>query len=384
MTFLLRLLFVLAFLLVAAALCRLALKSTFPLAWERWLRRAFRVVVVVAAVALPCWFIGRMADVEPLAVAGATSAAVIVVSLTMVLLSAPAFTVGGAVARRLQDPGRRAFLTGATVAVPSTAALAGPAGAVSASTPPRLQEVEVKSALVPPALDGLKILQLSDVHLGTFIDAAQVRLVVDAAKPRAPHLVVLTGDIADDYELLPPALAAIRELAAPLGMFASIGNHEIYRGRDDAIRLFEDGGARFLCNDGVVLEHAGARIWLAGVDDPARLRGDIEPFLEASVARCMERCPDDVDCRIVLSHRPKAFDFTSTHGVALQLSGHTHGAQMALFGRSLLEGIIPMDYLLGLYHRGDSVLYTTAGLGHWFPFRLNCPPEAALVTLRSA
>ena len=70
--------------------------------------------------------------------------------------------------------------------------------------------------------------------------------------------------------------------------------------------------------------------------------------------------------------------------MALTLSGHTHGAQMALFGRSLLEGLIPMKYLLGLYRKDDSVLFTTAGLGHWFPFRLNCPTEAALITLRSA
>ncbi|HEY4219698.1 MAG TPA: metallophosphoesterase, partial [Myxococcota bacterium] len=96
------------------------------------------------------------------------------------------------------------------------------------------------------------------------------------------------------------------------------------------------------------------------------------------------QCPDDVACKILLAHRPEALDASSQHGYAVQLSGHTHGGQMALFGRSLVEGLVPMKYLLGHYEKDGTSLFTTAGLGHWFPFRLNCPTEAALVTLRSA
>jgi uncharacterized protein len=361
----------------------LLLRAVFPGAWQRWLRRAFLAGVAGAVAAVVVWLLGRSGGAPGVAVAGATATAVLLVSLTAVFLSSPAWGAGGALVRRLPDPSRRAFLGRAVGVVPSAAALAGPTGAVAASATPLLRDVEVASAHVPPALDGLTILQLSDVHLGAFIDVQQVQAVVDAARPRRPDVIVLTGDIADDYELLPPAMAALRTLAPPLGIFASIGNHEVYRGRARGIALFEEGGARFLCDEGVLLEHKGERLWIGGADDPARLGGEHRPFLEKTVARCLERCPADVQCRIVLSHRPEGFDAAARLGATLTLAGHTHGAQMALFGRSLLEGIIPMDYLLGLYRRGESALYTTAGLGHWFPFRLNCPAEAALVTLRA-
>lgn len=367
---------------VSAVLLRVA----FPAAWQRWLKRAVLVAVAAAGAGVLSWAGGRLAGVAPVSILGASLTAVFLVSMTGVFLSSPAWALGGLASRRHPDPSRRAFLGRVVGVVPTTAALTGPVGTVAAIARPKLAEVEVRSSTVPPALDGLRILQLSDVHLGPFIDAAQVRAVVDDVRARgdglAPHMVVLTGDIADDFSLLPEAMALLRELAPPLGIFACIGNHEVYRGRAEAISLFEAGGATFLCDEGVLLEHNGARLWVGGADDPARLGGEHRPFLEQTVARCLAACPADVTCRVVLSHRPEGFDTAARLGATLTLSGHTHGAQMALFGRSLLEGIVPMDYLLGVYRRGESALYTTAGLGHWFPFRLNCPTEAALITLR--
>lgn len=383
-----RALFLLLVLAVIGASSAWMLRATFPNAWGRWLKRALTVAVAAGAAGVVAWIGGRLVELPAMTLGGATLTAVFLVALTGVFFTAPAWGLGGVLARREPDPARRAFLGRAVSVVPVTAAFSGPVGAVAANARPKIADVEVKSTSVPAGLDGLRILQLSDVHLGPFIDAAQVRAVVEDMRARgadeAPHLVVLTGDIVDDFTLLPDAMAALRELAPPLGMFACIGNHEVYRGRDRAIALFREGGAHVLCSDGVLLEHNGERLWMGGADDPARLGGEHRPFLEHTVRRCLEACPDDVTCRVVLCHRPEGFDAAARLGATLTLSGHTHGAQVALFGRSLLEGIIPMDYLLGLYRRGESALYTTAGLGHWFPFRLNCPTEAALVTLRSS
>jgi uncharacterized protein len=104
--------------------------------------------------------------------------------------------------------------------------------------------------------------------------------------------------------------------------------------------------------------------------------------LSKTVRRSLAGCPDDVKTRILLSHRPEGFEEAARQGVTLTLSGHTHGAQAAFFGRSWLEWALPKSYLLGTYKNGQSHLYTSAGLGHWFPFRLNCPCEVALVVLR--
>ena len=364
----------------------LALRAAFPLAWSRWLRRAVIVAASATVLGFAVWRIGRALELDVLWRIGAAVTAVFFVSVTALFLTSPLYAVPGILLRRGQatDPSRRAFLRNALGAVPASAAAVGPGGAVAASLHPVLRRVEVRSAHVPAALDGLKILQLTDVHLGAFIDVAQVRAAVEVTRPEAPDLVVLTGDIVDDFSLLPDALSAVRQLAPPLGVFACIGNHEIYRGRAEAERLLAEGGVRFLCNDGVVLERGGARLWLCGADDPARLGQEHRPFLEKTIARALAGCPSDVTCRVVLCHRPEGFEAAARHGATLTLSGHTHGAQMALFGRSLFEWALPESYLLGTYRRGESVLYTSAGLGHWFPFRLNCPCEVALITLRAA
>ena len=165
---------------------------------------------------------------------------------------------------------------------------------------------------------------------------------------------------------------------------------------DDSISVHDENGATtdrgtalpwVLVGGGVVLERNGARLWLAGADDPARGLDGPAAFLARTVADALSPCPADITCKVLLSHRPRAFDTAPSHGATLTLSGHTHGAQMALFGRSWLQPLWPESFLLGHYTRrgqtGTSHLYTSAGLGHWMPFRLNCPCETVLITLRT-
>lgn len=381
-------------LLIASTLglAAMFLRRGFPDAWARWLRTVVAVVVGFAVVGFLGWEVLRV--LRPHGVGAGIS----MTMTSMVFASSIALAISALVwgplaivtRERPTNPRRRAFLRKVIGTAPVVAASTGPVGAVAAGITPVLTRVDIESASVPPALDGLTVLQLTDVHLGVFIHEEQFQAVVDAVNAAGvkPDLIVLTGDVADDFTQLPGALRRLATLAPSLGTFACIGNHEIYRGRDVAERIYADEGVGFLCNGGVALERNGARLWLAGADDPARGLDGPAAFLARTVDDAMGGCPADITCKVLLSHRPRAFDTAVRHGVTLTLSGHTHGAQMALFGRSLLEPIWPESFLLGRYTKqspaGACHLYTSAGLGHWMPFRLNCPCEAVLLTLRHA
>lgn len=382
----LRMFAILLVLSLTAGAAAFFVRAAFPDAWRRFAKRTFVAAWAAGAASVLAWRAGRELDLDGVARAGATVGGAVLASAAALFVTSVLWAPAGALLRRRPpvDPKRRAFLQGVVGGVPIAAAATGPGAAVAGSLAPVVKRVEAKSATIPRALDGLKILQLTDVHLGAFIDVEHVRRAVEAARPFAPDMIVFTGDVADDYELLPPALDVVNSLAPRLGAYACIGNHEIYRGRAAAERIFAEKGVRMLCSDGVVVEADGAKLWLCGADDPARLGQEHRPFLDDTIGKALAGCPDDVTCRIVLSHRPEGFEAAARRGATLTLSGHTHGAQMALFGRSLLEMFAPKSYLLGTYRKGDSLLYTSAGLGHWFPFRLNCPCEAALITLRAA
>ena len=375
-------------LLIASTMLRVG----FPNAWAQWLRRGVWAVVAIAVTGFVAWELLRvwMPHSGPAGLAMTVTSTVFASSLALAM-SAVVWGPLAVVTRGVPvDQRRRAFLRGASGSLPMAAAATGPIGAASASTAPAFTEVEFKSKSVPAALDGLTILQLTDVHLGVFIHEDQFQAVVDLVTARGitPDLVVLTGDIADDLSQLPGALAKLAPLAPPLGTFATIGNHEIYRGRRQAERIYAEAGVGFLCDNGLVLEKNGAKLWLGGADDPGRGGLDGSPtFMARTVDRAIADCPDDVSCKILLCHRPIGFVRARERGVTLTLSGHTHGAQMAVFGRSVLSPLWPESFLLGHYHHdhddGRCHLYTSAGLGHWMPFRMNCPTEVVLVTLRT-
>jgi len=369
------------------------LRHGFPDAWKRWVRPLTLGAIVAGAVGIVGWQGPRSLGFEsPLALFFVTITSMVLTSLLAMTLSSPVWGPMALFSRSKNNlpvaPGRRRFLRNLSGGLPAAAAATGPVGAVSASTKPVLSEVSVHSRRVPKELDGFQILQLSDVHLGVFIQKSQFEAVVDVVRAAGitPDLLVLTGDIADDFKQLPEALEVLKAFVPKEKIFASIGNHEIYRGRDNAEAIYQAAGVGYLCDAGVVVEKNGGRLWLGGADDPARGLDGPDSFLEGAVDRCLAACPEDVSCKVVLSHRPRGYLFARERGVVLTLSGHTHGAQMGVFGRSVLAPLWPESFLLGHYRHDDGQdtchLYTTAGLGHWMPFRLNCPCEAAVITLR--
>lgn len=388
MSFGLRILFSLVIMIATVALPGYLLKRLYPEPWSRWISKAWRLGVAASVLGVAVFFGGRALEAKEISLMGLTLATTLIMSTILLFFASPLWAGGPALLRWWQkrgeappSPGRRTFLMSALGTVPAATALASPVGTALALKAPVLTEVEIPIKDLPEALEGLKILQLTDVHLGTHIDIDQVESILETARDSAPDLIVLTGDVSDDYTKLPGALQAIKAFGAPLGALACIGNHEIYRGRSDAERIYKEEGVPLLCDGGIVLERGGARLYVGGSDDPARLGQDHRSFLKDAVARAMAPCPEDIQTRILLCHRPEGFEPAADLKVSLTLSGHTHGGQVALGGRSVFEPFAPDSYLLGHYQKGESHLYTSAGLGHWLPFRLNCPCEGALIRL---
>ncbi|MBI4819945.1 MAG: metallophosphoesterase [Deltaproteobacteria bacterium] len=350
---------------------------TWPKAWVRWLRAAFFVVAVCS-----CAGVG-------LGLAQGGHAGVLLgIGFLFPLLASSGLLFGSSLfwapAAKASEPtpnrSRRVFLGRAAVAVPFATASTGPVGATGAALGPVLRVHELEYEGLHPDLDGLSILQLSDVHLGPFVGVDQVTRALDLARPHRPELIVLTGDVADDYALLEPALLEVQRFGAALGAFGVFGNHENALGREAAAEIYRRTKVSLLVREGTLVQRGQANIWIAGSDDPAgKFMVD---FHRKVVDLALEGRPADVDFDVLLSHRPGGFVAAKERGIKLTLAGHTHGLQVALFGRSVLEPLFPDAYLLGLYREGESVLYTSAGLGHWVPFRVNCPCEATILTLR--
>jgi predicted MPP superfamily phosphohydrolase len=303
-------------------------------------------------------------------------------------LAAPLHRVLGWLARRGvrevksgRGRARRQFLRQAAAMLPATAVAAGTA-AMTGNDTTRVVQVPLAFADLPRALDGLRLLHLSDLHLGVGRTSADLARLLDGLRSEPPDLIVLTGDVADRVEELESALELLTAFAPRLGVYAALGNHEYLNDIEQMLPVYRKSSVRLLVNESATLAIGEASLFLAGVDDPV-LRGPARPFFAQAVAECAAGAPAAA-FRLLLCHRPEGFEAAAEHGFHLTLSGHTHGGQIGIAGRSVFEVLWGIPYLWGAYRRGDSRLYTTSGFGHWFPFRLNCPAEAPVITLRRA
>ncbi len=280
------------------------------------------------------------------------------------------------------NPQRRILLKAAAATLPVIAVSGGVSGVARGFGRITMPQIVFTFPDLPPALDGLRILHVSDLHLGLYLDLTHLETVLAHAQQESPDLVLVTGDIADELPLLPAALRLIDQLNAPLGHYASLGNHEYYRGIGDVLRIFDDGPVPLLVDQHATIAVKDITLTIAGADDPRSMH-DHNETLRSSVHQAVSGVKPD-SFTILMSHRPEGLDHAAELNIPLTLAGHTHGAQVGLGSRSVLEPLLPNLYLWGKYTKGASQLYTTSGMGHWFPFRLGCPPEAPIITLKRA
>ncbi len=264
------------------------------------------------------------------------------------------------------------------LAVAGVGALATGVGVRGALRGPHLRRLELRLARWPAALDGFRIVQISDIHVGPLLGRAFVRGLVERVNALRPDLVALTGDLVDgSVARLRDEVAAFAGLRARHGAYFVTGNHDWYSGAEAWVGVVRDLGLRPLRNERVQIGADGAAFDLAGVDDH---RGDWLHGSPCDLARALSG-RDPGRPVVLLAHDPTTFAEASRRGVDLQLSGHTHGGQIWPF-RYLVRLAVP--WVEGLHERAGSLLYVSRGTGFWGPpLRLLAPAEITEITLRA-
>ena len=250
---------------------------------------------------------------------------------------------------------------------------------------------EVALAGLPEAFDGFRIAQVSDIHMDEFTEAFYLREAVRRVNGLNPDAVFLTGDfVTDEFAPRHFAIGAAWQCGGILDAlvcrerYAVLGNHDFMIGAGPVSEALTAHGITVLRNAYLPLDRQGGRIWLAGLADPVQGMPDPEATIPASIQK-IPREPI-----ILLCHAPDYVDhllrLSSGQAVALMLSGHTHGGQirLPLIGPLVLPQL-GRKYVEGWFRLGPLQLHVNRGLGSvGVPFRLNCPPEISLITLRAA
>jgi predicted MPP superfamily phosphohydrolase len=271
------------------------------------------------------------------------------------------------------DPSRiRALLVGAL------ALGAGGVGVANALRGPQSRRVEITLARWPRALDGFRIVQISDIHIGPILGRRFARDLVRRCNALEPDLLAVTGDLVDGgVRQLASEVEPFAELRAAHGVYFVTGNHDHYSGARDWVDIISGLGLRVLRNEHVTLEVNGVAFDLAGVDDH---QGSFEEGWREDLPRALEG-RDPARACVLLAHDPRTFKRARRMGVDLQLSGHTHGGQIWPF-RYLVR--IATRWVDGLHRDGDASIYVSRGTGFWGPpMRLGAPAEITELVLRA-
>ena len=352
---------------------------------RRWLRACILLFAVFVAVCYVFTFSRALAWLRiPTGLGSVLGAGSLTyfMTLTGVLVIYQLLSAAGKLLPADTDPGRRRVLNAAGGALMAAPFAAVGYGSFIQRTDFRVREVDVPLAGLPPDLDGLRILHLSDIHLSAFLSEREFARVVDSTFALHPHLAVVTGDLISGHT--DPLDACIRQLArlkSDAGTFACMGNHERYA-RVEAYteRQSAKAGIRFLRRQAQPLRFGNATLNLAGLDfQPQRLR--------ATYLKGADRLILPGATNILLQHNPDVFPEAARQGYNLLLAGHTHGGQVTV--EILDQAINPArfftPYVYGLYRQGNAAAYVTRGIGTiGIPTRLGAPPEISLLRLRKA
>jgi predicted MPP superfamily phosphohydrolase len=304
------------------------------------------------------------------------------------------------------DPGRRYFFKTATAAAGAAPFLGVMYGFAAERLNYQVLRVDLPISNLPAALDGMTIVQLSDIHMSGYMPRAQVRRAVDMANDLGANLAVVTGDfITGAGDPLEECVEEIRRLSAPLGIYGCNGNHEIYADAEDRAQdLFTQQGMKLLRHENALLTFNGTQLNLIGVDyqrerAPGGRKVSALTGIESLIRKDLPN--------ILLSHNPNSFNRAAELGIELSLAGHTHGGQIQveILDHRLSPARFITDYVAGLFmrplftpaktvasqaflHAGalqgpHSAIYVNRGLGTvGAPVRLGVPPEISLLTLR--
>ena len=282
---------------------------------------------------------------------------------------------------------RRKFLQGAATVLPLAAVGTGARGIYQAQVEMAVKKYDLTFPGLSANLNGYKIGQISDTHLGPYFSLERLDTVIQLLKEEQPDVVVITGDLADDLQLLRPALSRLDALVPfiPQGIYFCFGNHEYIRNITRFRAELANSRLVLLENSSQMIVPGEQPLYLLGVDYPG---SDVSrSALDISVSRrqqffaaANENIPENA-FKVLLAHHPDFLFDSFAAQIPLTLAGHTHGGQVVIGGKSLLDQHV---YMRGLYQENGVYGYVSCGAGHWFPFRLGCPPEISLFTLHGS
>jgi len=390
--------FAIAFILFVGIIEIALLRLLNKVWWKRkFIRRGAMALPIIGSIMVLVWGLGEYHTISWLAYIGAVLAVLTFMCEVALMLSLP---VSGVIhlihalkvhlAKKRKggrdvgvDQNRRDFLKATAAAVPLITIAGSVSGVTKSFSDVKVYKREMLIANLSSDFEGLKILHISDPHLRHYVTLSDLEQVCTDAAAFSPDLTLVTGDVADDLRQLSDALKMVYDLKSPLGTFACLGNHEYYRGIEEVHRIYDKSPVPLLVDEAVGVPVKNSVLMIGATDDPVSFGSKHQEFYSNCLDFILTRHGLG-DFSVLMAHRPDALDNASEQGFNLVLSGHTHGGQIGFMGRSAFEGAWPDRYLWGEYSRGKTKLYTSSGVGHWFPFRLGCPREAPILELHRA
>jgi uncharacterized protein len=271
-----------------------------------------------------------------------------------------------------------ALRTASAVAVPALALAATALGFWNARRTAAVVTVDIPLAGLPAPLQGFRIVQISDIHVGPTIRARYVEGIVEAVNRLQPDLVAITGDLVDgSVAELAAQVAPLRRLASRYGSYFVTGNHEYYSGVWPWLVELERLGIKVLHNEHVVIERGGAQLVLAGVTDYSA--GHFDESHRSDPQAALAGAPPATVAKVLLAHQPRSAAAAAQAGFDLQLSGHTHGGQFLPWNFFVR---FQQPFTAGLHRLGRMWVYVSRGTGYWGPpKRFGAPSEITEIRL---
>jgi predicted MPP superfamily phosphohydrolase len=248
----------------------------------------------------------------------------------------------------------------------------------SALGPVAVKRVPVTLARWPETMNGFKLVQLTDIHVGPTIGRAFIETIVAHTNALNPDLIAITGDLVDGtVDELRDSVAPLAQLRARHGVYFVTGNHEYFSGAAPWIAELTRLGIRCLRNERVSIGDATASFDLAGVDDRSGARSR-EPGHGEDLDRALAALDPEREV-VLLAHQPKSVFAAARFGIGLQISGHTHGGQIWPFSYFVR---LQQPFIAGLHRHEGAQVYVSRGTGYWGPpMRLGAPAEITQLVL---
>lgn len=279
------------------------------------------------------------------------------------------------------DISRRTFLQSVLYISPILALGVSAKGVYSAEREMVVRQVPLSFQGLPQDLQGFKIAQISDTHVGPFFSMERLDEVLQSIIEEKPDMVVITGDLIDDLTLLEPTISKLNQIFSqvPYGIFFCWGNHEYFKDINRIRKELAKSPIHVLENSNVPVEVGKTTFYMLGVDYPwSKDAGEGKSIRQQFMIKAKDKIPSDA-FKVLLAHHPDFLFNAFEEQIPLTLSGHTHGGQVNIGGKSLLP--VSYHYMRGLYQESYSYGYVSPGTGQWIPFRLGCPPEISIFTL---